>query len=118
MIYADYEYYIEKYFGALTEDSFYAMILKASREIDKNVNTRLTKQVIDNLTEEAQESLKYTACALADLMAKKQDSENRKLTSISIDGVSKNFKVISNEEYLKSRKDIINSLPNELTRYL
>lgn len=118
MVYADYEYYIEKYYGTLPQNSFCPLILKASKEIDKNVNTGLTQEVINNLSEEAQEQLKYTACALTDLMARKQDCENTKLNSISIDGISKNFKTISNEEYLQSKKEIISSLPNKLTRYL
>lgn len=118
MVYADYEYYLEKYFGTLPEDSFNSLILKASREIDKNVNTRLTEQKINNLPEEAQEQLKYTACALTDLISKKQDSENRKLSSVSIDGVSKTFKTFSNEEYRKSKKEILKCLPDELTRFL
>ncbi|MCI8470398.1 MAG: hypothetical protein HFJ35_02740 [Clostridia bacterium] len=118
MVYADYEYYVEKYFGTLPEDSFHSLILKASKEIDRNVNTRITQSVIDNLPEEAQVSLKYTACALADLIARKQESENAKLNSISIDGVSKNFKILSTNEYKGCRKDILKNLPDELTRFL
>ncbi len=118
MVYADYEYYIEKYFGTLPENSFEPLMLKASKEIDRNINVRLTQNSINNLSEEAQDQLKYTACALTDLIAKKQESENRKLTSISIDGVSKSFKTISKEEYASSKKDIINFLPDELTRFL
>lgn len=118
MVYADYEYYIEKYFGTLPKDSFNSLILKASREIDKNVNTRLTQKIIDNLQDEAQEQLKYTACALTDLIFKKQESESRKLNSISIDGVNKTFKVLSETDYSKSKKEILNNLPIELTKYL
>lgn len=118
MVYADYEYYIEKYYGTLPENSFCSFILKASKEIDNNVNTRLTESVIDALPIQAQDQLKYTACALTDLMAKKQKSDNREVTSISIDEVDKTYKVISNEDYLQLKKDIIRSLPDELTRYL
>ena len=118
MVYADYEYYKEKYFGTLPENSFNSQILKASREIDNNVNTRLTQNIIDNLQEEAQEQLKYTACALTDLISKKQESENIKLSSISIDGVSKSFKTRSTNEYKSSKRDILNFLPDELTRFL
>ena len=71
MLYADFEYYKETYKGTLTENSFNSLILKASREIDKNVNTRLTETKISNLPEEAQEQLKYTVCALIDLIYKK-----------------------------------------------
>lgn len=118
MVYADYKYYIEEYFGTLPEDSFNSLVLKASREIDRNVNTRLSQEIINNLPKEAQEQLKYTACALTDLIAKKQESENTKLSSISIDGVSKSFKVLSISEYRSNRKDILKNLPDELTRYL
>lgn len=118
MVYADYEYYSKKYFGTLPEDSFDSLIIKASREIDKNVNTRLTETKINNLPKEAQEQLKYTACALVDLISKKEESTNRKITSYSIDGVSKNFKVLSDEEYKVAKKEIINCLPDELTCFL
>lgn len=118
MVYADYEYYLEKYFGTLPEDSFNSLILKASREIDKNVNTRLTQEKINNLLNEAQEQLKYTACALTDLISKKQESDSKKISSYSIDGVSKTFKTISNEEYKSSKREVLNYLPDELTRFL
>ena len=72
MLYADFKYYKETYKGTLTEDSFDSLILKASREIDKNINTRLTEIKINNLPNEAQEQLKYTACALTDLINKKE----------------------------------------------
>ncbi len=118
MLYANFGYYKETYKGTLPEDSFDSLILKASREIDKNVNTRLTEIKINNLPKEAQEQLKYTACALVDLINKKEESTNRKITSYSIDGVSKNFKVLSDEEYKVAKKEIINCLPDELTCFL
>lgn len=118
MVYADYEYYLEKYFGTLPENSFDSLVLKASREIDKNVNTRLTQEKINNLLNEAQEQLKYTACALTDLISKKQESDSKKISSYSIDGVSKTFKTISNEEYKSSKREVLNYLPDELTRFL
>ena len=102
----------------MQEDSFNSLILKASREIDKNVNTRLTETKINSLPKEAQEQLKYTACALIDLINKKEESLNKKVTSYSIDGVSKTFKVLSDEEYIKSKKEIIACLPDELTCFL
>lgn len=117
MVYADYEYYKNKYYGTLPEDSFNLLILKASREIDKNVNTRLTEVKINNLPEIAQEQLKYTACALIDLISKKQESDNKKISSYSIDGVSKSFKVVSNEEHITAIKEVIKCLPEELTKY-
>ena len=118
MVYVDYDYYLNKYYGTLPKDSFNSLVIKASREIDNNINTRLTQEKINNLPEEAQEQLKYTACALIDLINRKQESENRKISSYSIDGVSKTFKVISNEEYKNSKKEILVCLPGELTRFL
>lgn len=118
MVYADYEYYLEKYFGTLPENSFDSLVLKASREIDKNVNTRLTQIKINNLPQEAQEQLKYTACALTDLIYKKQESDSKKISSFSIDGVSKTFKTISDEEYISSKREVLKYLPDELTRFL
>nr|DAT86523.1 MAG TPA: Head Tail Connector Protein [Caudoviricetes sp.] len=118
MKYADYSYYLLEYKGKLQEIFFDSLIRKASREIDKNVNTRLTETKINNLPKEAQEQLKYTACALVDLISKKEESTNRKITSYSIDGVSKNFKVLSDEEYKVAKKEIINCLPDELTCFL
>ena len=76
MLYADFKYYKETYKGTLTEDSFDSLILKASREIDKNINTRLTERKINNLPSEAQDQLKYTACALTDLINKKEEVNN------------------------------------------
>lgn len=118
MVYADYEYYKNKYYGTLPKDSFNSLILKASKEIDNNVNTRLTESKIKDLPKEAQDSLKYTACALIDLISKKQESDNKKISSYSIDGVSKTFKTISSQEHTSSIKEIINCLPEELTKYL
>ena len=119
MVYADYNYYKVEYKGTIPDkNSFESLVLKASREIDKNINTRLTKTKIDNLPNEAQEQLKYTACALVDLINKKQESSSRKITSYSIDGVTKNFKVLSDEEYTKSKREILACLPDELTCFL
>ena len=118
MVYADYEYYSKKYFGTLPEDSFNSLILKASREIDTNINTRLNQTKINNLEEEAQEQLKYTACALVDLIYKKQERNSKEVNSISIDGISKTFKTMSDDEYKSSKNEILKFLPYELTRYL
>ena len=118
MVYVDYEYYANNYYGTLPEDSFDSLALKASREIDKNVNTRLTENIINNLPKEAQEQLQYTACALVDLIYKKEESDGKKISSFSIDGVSKTFKNISGEEYRSSKREVLKYLPDELTRFL
>lgn len=118
MVYADFNYYSNEYLGTLPKDSFNSLIIKASREIDKNINTRLTETKTNNLPKEAQEQLKYTACALVDLIHKKEESDNKKLSSYSIDGVTKTFKMISDEEHKNSKNEIIKCLPDELTRFL
>lgn len=118
MVYADYNYYLNDYYGTVPKNSFNSLVLKASREIDKNVNTRLTETKINNLPKEAQEQLKYTACALVDLIYKKQESDGKKISSFSIDGVSKTFKSFSDEEYKSSKREIFKCLPDELTRFL
>lgn len=118
MVYADYDYYLDEYYGTLPENSFNSLILKASKEIDKNINTRLNQNIINNLPEEAQEQLKYTVCALADLIFKKEQDDNKKISSYSIDGVSKTYKVISDTDYNKSKQEIFENLPIELTKYL
>lgn len=118
MVYADYEYYFNKYVGRVPRDSFNSLIIKASREIDKNVNTLLTESKISNLSEEAQEQLKYTACALVDLMEEKERFRKNNVSSIYIDGVSKNYKTFSNDMYQIELREAINGLPRELTSYL
>ena len=112
MVYAKFENYRIDYKGKLTQDSFDSLILEASREIDKNINTRLTQGKINNLPKEAQEQLQYTACALVDLIERKKKRENRKLSSFSIDGVSKNFNDISIEisKFLFQNKRRISNL--------
>lgn len=118
MVYADYEYYQNNYFGTLPEELFNSQVLKASREIDKNINTILNDEIINSLSEKAQDQLKYTACALTDLIYSKGQSDNKKLSSLSIDGVSKTFKSVSIAQYNMSRKDILSNLPDELTCYI
>ena len=118
MVYVDYTYYKNNFFGKLEENKFDELVIKASREIDKNVNTVITQEKINNLSNEAQERLKYTACALTDLINKKQESDSKKISSYSIDGVSKTFKTISTEEYKTSKKSVLDFLPDELTCYL
>lgn len=118
MLYADYIYYISTYNGTLSETLFNSLIVKASREIDKNVNCELTDDIIATLSKAEQNSLKHVACELADLLNRKVNSDNSRINSISIDGVSKSYKSISNEDYKTSKLEILNSLPQELTRYI
>ena len=118
MEYVDYEYYTRCFSGTLSIGEFKTLVVKASREIDKNVNTILTEEKINELSNEAQDRLKYTTCALIELINKKQESDNKKISSYSIDGVSKTFKTISTEEFKKEKNDVLDFLPDELTCYL
>jgi hypothetical protein len=118
MVYVDYTYYKNIFFGKLEENKFNELVIKASREIDKNVNIVITEQVVNQLKIEAQDRLKYTTCVLIDLINRKQESDNRKITGYSIDGVNKTFKDISVDEYNNLTRDVFSSLPHELTCYL
>jgi hypothetical protein len=111
MTYADYNYYLNYYGGSLSDDLFSFYIIKASKEIDKNVNKVLTS--LETLTEQEQDNIKYVACSLVDYFnANKQTA----YSSLSIDGVSKTVK--NNDVLLKEKADILDSLPQSLTRYL
>lgn len=113
MNYAEYEYYEDTYKGSLSSDLFNSLIVKASREIDKNVNMDITQDVIDELTEKDQDRLQYVACQLCDLSNIVSTSG---VSSISIDGVSKTFK--TNVELAKDRNEVLDGLPQCLTRYI
>lgn len=112
--YADYNFYQNEFHGSLSNDLFSYYIVKASRVIDRNVNRKLTEDVINSLSEDEHYDLKYVACELTEQI-KKDSGANQ----ISIDGVSivkKNY-ATQNEEKNEIRK-ILNNLPHELTRYL
>lgn len=118
MKYADYNYYKTSYMGNLEENDFDKNIIKASKIIDYNVNQELTEELIKSLSARAQDKLKYTACALADLTEKKNNSDNRKITAFSIDGVNKTYATITDEDYKKKEREALKFLPDELTCYL
>ena len=111
--YADYTFYTTEYKGNLSIGLFNSLIIKASREIDKYVNRILTEDAVNNLSFSDKWQLNYVACRLCDFI---NENGSRKVTSISIDGVSKSFK--SETEIQNEKKSIINNLPLELTRYL
>ena len=118
MVYADFDYYSEKYAGIIVLEDFKRLVIKASRIVDQNINTRLTEEIINDLSEKAQDELKYATCALVDLLYKEQKNDERKADSISIDGVSKTFKKVTKEDLKKEKAEALNFLPIELTRYL
>ena len=49
MNYTDYNYYKSEYRGSLSGDLFSSYIVKASKEIDRNVNIELTTELIEGL---------------------------------------------------------------------
>ena len=112
--YASYEFYANVYHGDLSSSSFKKTIVRASREIDKNVNCNLTDDLISSLSEKEQYQLSYTTCRMCDFIDRNSKQSNA--SSFSIDGVSKTLK--SSDELKKEKKDIINDLPISLTRFL
>lgn len=106
--YADYQYYTDTYKGNLSQTLFNSLIVKASREIDKYVNRKITSADLTTY-----EEIKYVACALCD---KLNTISNKNVSSISIDGVHKTFK--ASKEVQKEISDVIDNLPEELTRYI
>lgn len=121
--YADYSFYTEDYKGSLSADLFSSYIIKASREIDKNINCELSEEKISKLSEREQWQLKYCACELCDFFKNSGDNSQIYGTgadNISIDGVSinKSSNKKSESQIEKSRLSILSNLPTSLTRYL
>lgn len=113
--YADYEFYVDEFKGSLSNDIFSFYIVKASRYIDRNINRKLTDEVISSFSEEEQDNIKYVACELVDKFYKEDNDAN----SISIDGVSisKGYYNRGNEDD-DIKKNILSNLPHELIRFL
>lgn len=111
--YADYEFYQETYKGLLSYDLFNSLIPKASREIDKVVNRELQEVDITD-------KVKFVACQLVEFLNKYDivNSNNGNVSSISIDGVSKTFNSSTKEEIQNQKLNIIDGLPQDLTRFL
>lgn len=113
--YADYEFYSNTYKGSLSGDLFNSLIEKTSREIDLYVNREITEDDLNNEKHNFGYKIKYTTCLLLDYI-NSQTKTNGAVESISIDGVSKTMKSLSDIE--KDKQKIVNNLPQELTRYL
>lgn len=121
--YADYNFYLKEYKGNLSHDLFSSSIVKASREIDKNINKDLTKEVIETLDSKEQWQLQYVACELCDFLKNSGGNSGIYGTgtdSISIDGVSinKSSDKKSESQIKKDKANIMEGLPLSLTRYL
>ena len=113
--YADYEFYINTYKGSLSNDLFNSLIVKTSREIDTYVNREITEDDLDNEINNFGYKIKYTTCLLLDYLRTEKNT-NGAVGSISIDGVSKTVKSLSDIE--NDKKKIVKNLPQDLTRYL
>lgn len=113
--YADYEFYSNTYKGSLSGDLFNSLIGKTSREIDTYVNREITEDDLNNEEHNFGYKIKYTTCLLLDYM-NSQTKINGAVESISIDGVRKTMKSLSDIE--KDKQKIVNNLPQEITRYI
>lgn len=121
--YADYDFYKNEYKGSLSIDLFNSFIIKASREIDKNVNRELTDTNIKRLTEKEQWQLKYVACELCDFLKNSGGNSGKYgfgADNVSIDGVSisKSSSIKSETQINKDKRSILDELPLSLIRYL
>ena len=116
--YVDYEFYKKEFNGHLDITSFRSSLREACLIVDRNVNRKLEPCFVTD-------RVKYVVCRLIDLVNKKsQDLFNsgNNISSVSIDGVSKTYKTPTAKEiedsFDKQVKVELNSLPQELTRYL
>lgn len=118
MNYVDYDYYKKEFHGSLGITSFNSFITEACMIVERNVNRKLEPCFITT-------RVKYVICKIVDLLDEKQKSKlknDNDVSSVSIDGVSKTYKHVSNAEIESAFKDKLNNellnLPQELTRYL
>lgn len=113
--YADYSFYSTTYKGSLSQDLFNSLIVKASREIDTYVNREIKEVDLSNTKNNFGYKIKYTTCLMLDYL-NTQKGTNGAVNHISIDGVTKIMKELSEIE--KDKRKIIDNLPHDLTRYL
>ena len=113
--YADYDFYSNDYKGSLSGDLFNSLIGKTSREIDTYVNREITEADLNNENNNFGYKIKYTTCLLLDYI-NTETKVSGAVESISIDGVSKTTKGLSDR--IEDKKKIVDNLPQELTRYL
>lgn len=117
--YADYEFYAEEYKGSLSVDLFNFLIIKASRDIDRNINCKLNADVINSLSEEDQYKIKYVACELVDYINNFGGNSSRgKANEIRLDGVAITRNNKSESMTIKNKSQIYDNLPHNLTRWL
>jgi hypothetical protein len=110
-VYADYNFYKNEYHGSMSSSLFSKYSIKATMEINRNLNRKLTSTEIANVDNE----FKFVMCELCDLLLF-ENEEN--ITSLSIDGVSKTFMSLNSDELKNKKIKILDSLPQNLTRYI
>lgn len=114
MNYADYSFYQNDYKGQLTADLFYSYITKASFLIDDVANVEIDVEV---LLEKENYRLKMVTCELVDYLNQSDSTFNNELISLSVDGVSKSFKQVTNKENSNNISAILDRLPHILIKY-
>ena len=106
----EYDYYTDVYGGYLVDKkNFLSFSKKALREIQKYCNRQLCPCDLTN-------EVKDVVCDLIDYYYSNNDLLTKNLTSVSVDGVSESYGNALDLAVMKSK--IIDSLPQELTRYL
>lgn len=117
--YADYEFYAEEYKGSLSVDLFNFLIIKASRDIDRNINCKLNEDILNSLSEDDKYKIKYVACELVDYINNfGSNSSSGRANSIKLDGVAINRDTKSEVTIIKNKSQIYDNLPHNLTRWL
>lgn len=91
MLYADYEYYSQRYNGTMPEEEAVKAIKKACRHIDTLTYNRIVGRGFDNLTEFQQGIIKECACMMADFERENEAMINSLINSYSINGASISF---------------------------
>ena len=106
----DYSYYTTDYSGTLVSAKDFSFFSKkAMKIIQDNCNRELCEC-------DYTDDVKYVACELIDYLFVNNKTIDKNLSSVSVDGVSESYN--STDDIKSGKKDILNGLPQELTRYL
>lgn len=116
MNFADLNYYKNEFKGVNSAETFNRNVRIATNIVEKNINCDI-ESYYKQATERAQMKIKDTICALVDLLAKREKTD-KDILSVSIDGVSKTFKSITDEEFNRKKRECLSFLPDEIVRFL
>ena len=119
--YADYNFYVTEYRGTLSDELFNSYIVKASKDIERNINRKLDESIFETLDEDIKEKISYVACELCDYYNNFGDvTSDGSPNSFSIDGVSitKSNYSSQNNDISTKKRHILDDLPQDWTRYL